>query len=166
MKKHRLIKHLSCQLKSDSASNLLKANTLSQLFFRFLHVLHYCLATGVMSHIHYSNEVSYQAKIRRMWKNAFYHAFLTSYWSTLVPALVRGSTPHQNITITVGVENYNGVATRWWKKFHNIFSYFNAIIACDRQTDRCLVTLQSVLCICMVRWKWLHISMFKLASCK
>jgi len=48
-----------------------------------------CLATGLTSHdsiffVHYHNEISYQAKIRCMWKNAFYHAFLTSYWSTLV----------------------------------------------------------------------------------
>jgi len=32
-------------------------------------------------------------------------------------------------------KNWNGVATRWWKKCDDRFSRFNRIPSCDRQTD-------------------------------
>jgi len=33
-------------------------------------------------------------------------------------------------------KNENGVATGWWKIFEDMFSRFDRIPACDRQTDR------------------------------
>ena len=43
--------------------------------------------------------------------------------------------PRRKIAITFDIENLNDVATRRWKKFGDMFSRFDAIPACDGQTD-------------------------------
>jgi len=66
----------------------------------------------------------------------------SSYWRSIVTtnqyiiqmySPVSGR-PHRSIAIRF--RNNGAVATRWWKKFGDTFSRFDAIPACDRQTDR------------------------------
>jgi len=44
-------------------------------------------------------------------------------------------------------KNWNGVATRWWKNFEDIFIHFAATHERDRQTDRHCVPAIATLCI-------------------
>ena len=66
----------------------------------------------------------------------------SSYWRSIVTtnqyiiqmySPVSGR-PHRSIAIRF--RNNGAVTTRWWKKFGDTFSRFDAIPACDRQTDR------------------------------
>ena len=41
----------------------------------------------------------------------------------------------QNIAIMLGTENWNGAATRYWKKSEGMFTRCDKIHECDRQTD-------------------------------
>jgi len=63
----------------------------------------------------------------------FDRPYTTFYWSAIVSLTV---------CCTVGIllsrlvwENWNGGATRWWKKFEDMYNCLDTIPACDRRTD-------------------------------
>ena len=45
----------------------------------------------------------------------------------------------------LGRKNYNGVATRWWKNFEDIFIRIDVIHERDRRTDRHCMTAKTAL---------------------
>ena len=43
--------------------------------------------------------------------------------------------PRWNIAIRLVFKKLNGVANRWWERFDDMFSHFDRLLACNRQTD-------------------------------
>jgi len=67
-------------------------------------------------------------KVRYRLRNAI-SAYHTCIWRSLYfPSEYRQPVWYE--------KNYNGVATRWWKKFDDMFIRFDIIHECDRHTDR------------------------------
>jgi len=75
-----------------------------------------------------SNYYRFWATVRYLWKNRHF----------IIPlafgAPVRG-VPVGISAPPLGWKNYNGVATRWWKNFEDMFICFDVIHERDRQTD-------------------------------
>ena len=83
----------------------------------------------------------------RFWDRARYWSKIVNFsYPLLFDAPIRG--------VPVGLappcfvrKNWNGVATRWWKNFEDIFIHFAATHERDRQTDRHCVPAIATLCI-------------------
>jgi len=81
--------------------------------------------------------------------------YTTFYWFHSTPLSGKGSRRH--IAVPFGTEKTRmvSIATRWCKTFHDMFSRFDRIPACDgrtdgrtnKQTDGHLATAKSALCI-------------------
>jgi len=61
------------------------------------------------------------------------------FHTALSDAPVRGSPllggPHWNTAVRLVWKKLNGVANRWWERFDDMFSHFDRLLACNRQTD-------------------------------